>query len=143
MRTRNEAKCGVRSAECGTRARNGFRFSLWHQHWLALAILVMVPLRIGFSQTTSTENSLKAVYLFYFAQFVEWPENAFENAQAPIVIGILGEDHLSSSVEEAVAGEAVRGRKLVVKRCASTEEAKKCQILFISRSESARLERIL
>ena len=95
------------------------------------------------AQTTSTENNVKAVYLFHFAQFVDWPTNAFPNAQAPMVIGVLGRDYLSRSIEEAVSGEVAHGRKLAVKRCVDVDDAKTCHILFISRSEADRLERIL
>ncbi|PYJ96776.1 MAG: hypothetical protein DME23_18965, partial [Verrucomicrobia bacterium] len=38
------------------------------------------------------EYSLKAAYLFNFTQFIEWPSNSFISADAPIVIGVLGED---------------------------------------------------
>ena len=104
--------------------------------------LLILP-GIAASQTTSTENNLKAVYLFHFAQFVEWPSGAFATPESPLVIGILGQDYLSSAVEEAVAGESVRGRKLVVKRCGTADEAENCHILFISRSEATRVDRIL
>jgi hypothetical protein len=106
------------------------------------ATLLILP-GIASGQTTSTENNLKAVYLFHFAQFVEWPPGAFPSADSPLVIGIYGQDYLSGAVEEAVAGESVRGHKLVVKRCATLDDIEGTHILFISRSEVSRLERLL
>ena len=38
------------------------------------------------------EYTLKAVYLYSFGRYIEWPKNAFDSASAPFVIGILGED---------------------------------------------------
>jgi len=103
--------------------------------------LLILP-GIGLSQTTSTENNLKAVYLFHFAQFVEWPEAAFPDAQTPLVIGVLGEDPFGGYLEETVRGEKVNNRPLVIERYRRAEEIRICHILFISRSEADRLEKI-
>ena len=40
----------------------------------------------------SPEYQVKAVFLFNFVQFVEWPPRAFRDDHAPLVIGVLGED---------------------------------------------------
>jgi hypothetical protein len=133
---------GVLQQRCAGRAPCRRSFI---RHWLLVIGLGIVT---GFAgkaatQSTSTENNIKAVYLFHFAQFVEWPTNAFTNAQAPMIIGVLGRDNLSSSIEEAVAGESAHGRRLIVKRCASVEDAQNCHILFISRSEGDRMDKIL
>jgi len=105
------------------------------------SLLLQPPAALA--QKAVTENNLKATHLAHFAQFVEWPPTAFTNAESPIVIGILGEDYLSRKVEEAIASEIVRGRKLTVKPCATLEEAERCHILFISRSERDRVDKIL
>jgi hypothetical protein len=109
---------------------------------LAGLLLLASPLP-AVSQTTSTETSIKAVYLFHFAQFVDWPESTFASPQTPFVIGIYGDESLASNVEEAVAGETVRGRKIVVRRCASADDFADCQVLFISRSRAASLDSVL
>jgi uncharacterized protein DUF4154 len=95
-------------------------------------------------QTQQTpEYRVKAVFLFNFAQFVEWPPGAFPDSQAPVVIGVLGEDPFGSLLEETVRGEALGGRPFQVRRYHTVDEIKACQILFISRSESDRLQEIL
>jgi hypothetical protein len=89
------------------------------------------------------EYDLKAVFLFNFAQFVEWPANAFAEAKAPVIIGVLGDDPFGKSLDDVVAGEIVRNRPLTVRRYRSVEEIDRCHILFISPSESNRLDRIM
>lgn len=89
------------------------------------------------------EYQIKAVFLFNFAQFVEWPDKAFTNANAPIVIGILGEDPFGTALDEAIRGERVNGRPLTVVRVSRIQDLGICHILFISRSESAHLQEIL
>ena len=95
------------------------------------------------SEQDSREYQIKAVFLYNFAQFTEWPTNAFESSNAPIVIGIVGSDPFGSVLDDTVRGESVRGRKLVVERYQRMEEIKSCHVLFISQSEDQRLESIL
>src|SRR2546425_10339365 len=88
------------------------------------------------------EYQLKAFFLFNFAQFVEWPPQAFPEAQTPLVIGVLGEDPFGAYLDETVRGEKVNNRPLAVQRYRRVEEIKTCHVLFISRSEADRLEQI-
>jgi hypothetical protein len=89
------------------------------------------------------EYQIKAVFLFNFAQFVEWPAEAFASEEAPLCFGVLGDDPFGAALESVVSGESVRGRKLIVRRARRAEDLEGCQLLFISRSERARLGEIL
>ncbi len=91
----------------------------------------------------SREHQVKAVFLFNFAQFVEWPAAAFTGASSPIVIGILGEDPFGAYLDETVREEKVEHRPIEVQRYRRVEEIKTCHMLFISRSETKHLEQIL
>ena len=91
----------------------------------------------------SREHQVKAVFLFNFAQFVQWPAAAFSGASSPIVIGILGEDPFGAYLDETVLGEKVNNRPVEVQRYSRVEDIKTCHILFISRSEAGQLEQIL
>jgi uncharacterized protein DUF4154 len=89
------------------------------------------------------EYRLKAVFLFNFAQFVEWPASAFSEADAPLVIGVLGDDPFGAYLDETVRGERVNDRPLTVRRYRRVEEIGACHILFITRSEQGHLDQIL
>ena len=91
----------------------------------------------------ASEYDLKAVFLYQFARFVDWPPEAFEGADQPLTIGVLGVDPFGKSLDEIVANEVVGGRKLAVRRYHEVPEKGSCQILFISDSEAERLERVL
>jgi hypothetical protein len=96
------------------------------------------------AQTKSpNEYQVKAVFLFNFAQFVEWPAGAFAGAKTPIVIGVLGQNPFGSYLEDTVRGETVEDRPLEVQQYRRVEDIKNCHILFISRSEVPRLKEIL
>jgi hypothetical protein len=99
----------------------------------ALALLLGALAALPVRATPSAEYQLKAVFLFNFAQFVEWPESSFGDGQAPFVIGVLGQDPFGEYLDRLVQGEAVRGRKVEIRRFASVADIDHCQILFVSR----------
>jgi hypothetical protein len=89
------------------------------------------------------EYQVKAVFLYNFAQFVEWPARAFAARNSPLVIGVLGEDPFGSYLDELVKGETVAGRPIVVRRYREPAEIGECHILFVSDSESGRMPQIV
>src|SRR6185436_524028 len=111
---------------------------------LFFGLLLLISTTGLSAQTTpSREYQVKAVFLFNFAQFVEWPPPAFADAQAPLVIGVLGEDPFGAYLDETVRGEKVNNRPLTVQRYRRVEEIKACHVLFISQSEVDRLKEII
>jgi hypothetical protein len=104
---------------------------------LILACLVMPQAKAqapGFK-----EYAVKAVFLFNFARFVEWPSNS---KGGPMVVGILGDDPFGRTLDDVVKGETVQNRSLVVLRFRRVDEIKTCHILFISPSETAKYDEI-
>ena len=110
---------------------------------LGLALLCAVTPGASAQPTASAEYQLKAVFLFNFAQFVEWPARAFRDAKAPLVIGILGEDPFGAYLDDLVSGEKIGDRPLVVHRYNRAEDLNDCHIVFISRSEARNVENIV
>ncbi len=111
--------------------------------WLMLAGLVLnVPLTSA-EVAPPREFQVKAVFLYNFAQFVEWPQTAFETADSPVVIGVLGLDPFGGFLDETVHGEKVNGRPLVVRRYRGIGDIQRCHILFISGSEGRKTHDIL
>lgn len=87
-----------------------------------------------------TEYQVKAVFLFNFSQFVDWPPAAFADGRSPLVIGVLGRDPFGAMLDEIVRGETVNGRPLAVRRYESVEQVEACHILFIDRSQDSHLD---
>jgi hypothetical protein len=97
----------------------------------------------GNTLAQSPEYQLKAVFLFNFAQFVEWPASAFPEPDTPLGICILGEDPFGGYLDETVRGETVANHPLAVRRYRTVDEIKGCHILFVSRQEQRNVGRIL
>jgi len=112
--------------------------------WLVLSALLLAGApQAPVTAMSPTEYQLKAVFLFNFAQFVDWPQESFPEAQTPLVIGVLGEDPFGTYLDDIVSGERVNNRQLEIQRYRRVDEMKNCHILFISQSESKRLEQIV
>jgi hypothetical protein len=107
------------------------------------ALLFSGGLDLPVHSALAAEYQVKAVFLFNFAQFVEWPPSAFPERQTPLVIGVLGRDPFGAYLDETVRGERVNNRPLTVRRYRRVEEIQTCHVLFISRSEADRLDQIL
>ena len=110
-----------------------------------LAVLWCACVASATAQTSNASNEyrIKAVFLFNFAQFVEWPATAFKGPGQPIEICILGTDPFGTYLDETVRNEVVGDRPLVVRRHRQVEDVGTCQLLFISRSEAANIPDII
>jgi len=112
--------------------------------WLVLAALwFWSAMNLPAQTATPREYEVKAVFLFNFARFVEWPASAFSETESPLVIGVLGQDPFGPYLDETVRGEMVNKHRLTVERYSRVEDIKKCHILFIGGSEKDRLKQIL
>jgi hypothetical protein len=89
------------------------------------------------------EYQIKAVFLYNFTQFVQWPEDTFSEPGAPLVIGVLGEDPFGIFLDETVKGEVINNHPLVVKRYEKVQDVNGCHILFIAQDKSQDIRRTL
>jgi len=106
------------------------------------ALFLLLYLVVGASPVAATEPvpseyQVKAVFLFNFTQFVEWPASAFPDPEAPFVIAVLGKDPFGAQLDDVVRGEHVDKHRLVIERYANPAQIQRCNILFIARGETA------
>ena len=78
-----------------------------------------------------TEFQVKAVFVYNFVNFVEWPSSAFEQPSDPFVIGIAGHNVFGASLADAVVGETYRSRRIEIRYIENAAEAVKCHIVYI------------
>lgn len=106
-----------------------------------LLALAWTPLQAA--PPSPNEYSLKAVFLYNFCRFVDWPEPAFDSPHDPLVIGIVGPDPFGTLLEEAIAGENYHGRPIRIEHYQSAREIRQCHLLFISQLEAPQTGAIL
>ncbi len=91
----------------------------------------------------SNEYKIKAVFLFNFSQYVEWPLDVLPDDDSPFVIGILGKDPFGSYLDVAVKNERVKRHPLVIRRFNRVEEIAACHILYIIPADKDEIKTIL
>lgn len=113
----------------------------------AVAVLLSVIVTVDFycqaQNSHPTKYQVEAAFIYNFARFVDWPTQAFSDASAPMVIGVLGKNRFGTVLRDTIRGKVIRGHLLQFRDCASVPEAAQCQILFISDSEKSRFRSII
>lgn len=111
---------------------------------LALACALALAPRSAWAEAApSKEYQVKAAFLFNFVRFADWPATAFADDDAPIRIGVIGDDPFGAALDDIVRGETVRNRRLEVRRARQAKDLADCQLVFVSRSEQEREGEIL
>lgn len=89
------------------------------------------------------EQRVKAAFLYKFAAYVDWPATAFARPDTPFTIAVAGAEPLAVELSQAVAGRSVNDRPVAVRRVKPGESLDGVHILFIAKSESARLAQLM
>jgi hypothetical protein len=98
---------------------------------LACLVAATPTLSVGDDQAATMEHRVKAVFLFKFFSFVEWPLEALPASSDSVVIGVLGSSPLLAPLQ-SLQGQETSGRQLVVRTFASLAEMESCHILYVS-----------
>jgi hypothetical protein len=88
-----------------------------------------------------TDYEVKAAYLYNFAKFVRWPDDAAGGTR--FVVAIIGDDPFGAVLDRAFQGKTVLGRPVEIRRTRAVREAAGAQMAFIGSSERARLAEVL
>ena len=118
-------------------------WALIHGFRLGVSVVFFLGPQMLQGQTSMTEYQVKAQFLLNFIMYVDWPEHVPSGGEAPIVIGILGQDNVGGDLQRVAEGKSINGRMIVIKQISDNEDLSGCSILFVSASESPRLDAIL
>jgi hypothetical protein len=99
---------------------------------LLLASVALIALCVcGTSHAqTIEEGQAKALFLFNFARFVQWPDEGM----GTIVISVAGDDHLAETTEALVRGRTIDGRAVVVRRLRHADDPAGTHVLYVASS---------
>lgn len=92
------------------------------------------------SSIASTEDErLKALFLYNFANFVEWPDSAFQTSDSDLRLCLFG-DIAFGSMLDAVDGTLIGNHRLSLKRTKKLKDIEAgCHMLFVSHEQRIRL----
>jgi hypothetical protein len=104
-------------------------------------LLVLAGAGVVWGQSNAnSEYQVKAAFLFHFAQFVEWPPEAFQEADSPFTYCTIGEDPFRGALDTSLNGKTLGARSLRVRHIKQAEEIAGCQVLFIGAEEKKSLQ---
>jgi hypothetical protein len=101
------------------RTRRPSRLAAWAT-WLLCVTFVLLGLT-GHASVQADERppdlaaQVASAYVYKFASFIDWPDDAFAQPDSPFVIGVMGADGLADVMAANLAGRQSNGRKLIVK----------------------------
>jgi hypothetical protein len=105
---------------------------------------MLLPAIAAAQSSQSSEYQVKAALLLNFAKFVEWPDGSFDDPRAPIVFGIIGDDHgLAFRLRRIASGEKIQGRNVVIRVARFSDDLRRCQVLFVGTSERRHTAQVL
>ena len=99
----------------------------------------LLPLSSVAQDEATLERQIKAAHLYKFAGYVEWPDTAFASPNAPIVIGVLGDDAIAFDLGQIVSGRTIEAHPVQVRRIRPGETVAGLHVLFVANSERARI----
>lgn len=111
--------------------------------WTALCLCWLWAAAAQAADSNPIERQVKAAYLYKFAGFVEWPEGSFTRPDAPLQIGVAGNDALAEQVEQMVAGRSINGHPIVVRKLHRGDGLAGFHILFIGMPDRAAAAELL
>jgi hypothetical protein len=112
---------------------------MWRRRFLRMlpCIAAALTASAALAQRDATEAGVKAAFLYKFANYIEWPANAFASPAAPLVIGVAGSDEVAAELERIAPGRNVNGHPIAVKRVREGESPRGVHVLFIGRESGS------
>jgi len=77
------------------------------------------------------EHQVKAVLLYKFTSFIDWPESVIEDLWQPFVIGFLGQSPIVSIFIQKFSGQNIKGKKLIIQSFESVDQVNACHMIFV------------
>src|SRR5260370_16575754 len=110
---------------------------------LAVAWVLVGASCLHAQQAKPSEYQVKAAYLYNFGRFVKWPAGLAAGKGDSFPVCVLGRDPFGPILDSTLAGEALDGKPVVIRRIARPQDAADCRILFVSSTEGNHLKEIL
>ncbi len=107
------------------------------------ALIALLAVGVAVAAPATDEYRVKAVFLFNFARFVDWPAVTFGGDSAPFALCVYGDDPFGPDLDAVVDGASIAGRPMVVRRLHALENVTGCQIVYIAASADRDFESVL
>lgn len=90
----------------------------------------------------ATEFEVKAAYIYHFTQFIKWPESAFDHADSPFNICLMGGNPFSEALTP-IFNRSYNGHPFSLLFPTDFQSVQKCHILYLHELPTQRRAQIL
>ncbi len=91
---------------------------------------------MGQAKDGPPDYAVKATFLYKFEPYVTWPAPASPPAAGAFNICVVGDDPFGRLLDQAVSGERVSGRPILVRRMGVVDRGQGCQIVYLTGSRT-------
>jgi hypothetical protein len=108
--------------------------------FVAIGALGAAPGAAREQNDARSDTTVKAVFLFNFAKFTEWPSR---EAAGPLTLCVIGDPRVARELADTARGQRIGDRSLVVSEIRIDGPVQSCHLLFISQSEVRKAREVL
>ena len=108
--------------------------------------LVLATLLLGVrvdAQTPTGEAQIKAMFVYNFLKFVEWPPDTSLVAREPFIVVIIGDGATADATAHFLAAKSIGERPLLVLRNRSDQSLVGARAAFVVERDAKKLHRVL
>ena len=91
---------------------------------------------IGWHEVNAQNEKFKALFLYNFTKYIEWPAS---QRQGDFIIGVIGSSPLAKELETIAGKQKVGSQNIVVKVFASVDAIENCQIVYLPTNKSSQI----
>ncbi len=110
---------------------------------VSCGLIVGTPPLVHAQGEENTQYRIKLAFLYQFAQFVEWPPDAFQSANAPLVVCIAGEDPFDSDLELDFRSRTIDKHPMVIRTVKRGTSLRACHLVFVTAPEYKHMASII
>ena len=116
------------------------------RRFITKRILLIAALLFGAraqAQAPMGESQVKAMFVYNFLKFVEWPVEASASAKDPFVVLIIGEGATADATEHFLESKTIGEQPIVVRRTRSEPSFTGVRAAFVVERDGKKLQHIL
>ena len=102
-----------------------------------VGLLMMI---VSFQSARAQKQKYHSMFIYNFTRYVKWPD---AQSSGTFVIGVLGNSAIQKELETMATTKRVNGMSIEVKNFSTIEEIHNCHILYVSTSETDKMEQVV
>jgi hypothetical protein len=108
---------------------------------LFLLVTLLFGVRAG-AQSPMNESQVKAMFVYNFLKFVEWPADSHRTSD-PFIVLIIGDGPTADATEQFLESKTIGDQKVSVRRTRWDQSLQGARAAFVVESDGKRLHHIL